>query len=319
MMSSSTLPDLRGSIPADGLRGVLAAALRAVPWLPSHRSVSRRLNRAWLVRGAEPLVQAPMDLGHRLWVDLRTASQFHAYYTGRYDSPFLTRLIRLFEPHSCMLDVGANVGFYTVPLARAAGRVQGTLHAFEPLPANCDRLEKNLELNQLQSELTLWRFGLSNEARTARLTLREDFGTGADTGNAAIVIGAEADRNFAQVDIELRTLDDFCDQQRLTRLDLIKADIEGHEDLLLEGGQRSLRRWRPVLFLEVNQQYFRWRGVSFAERLAALLPENYLTLKSAEGKGERWQEVSNVDACERLDNVFIVPKERARHVLQQLG
>jgi len=93
----------------------------------------------------------------------------------------------------------------------------------------------------------------------------------------------------------------------------------GLEDLLLEGGQRSLRRWRPVLFLEVNKQYYRWRGVSLAERLAALLPENYLTLKSAEGKGERWQEIPNVDACERLDNVFIVPKERALQVLQQLG
>jgi FkbM family methyltransferase len=323
MMSSSPsspeLPDLPSALANDGVRGALAAALRAMPWLPSHRSVSRKLNRAWLARGAEPLVQAPMDLGHRLWVDLRTSSQFHAYYTGRYDSPFLTRLIRLIEPHSCMLDVGANVGFYTVPLARAARRVQATLHAFEPLPANCDRLQKNLELNQIERDLTLWRFGLSNEPRTARLTLREDFGTGADTGNAAIVIGAEADRNFAQVDIELRTLDGFCEQQGVTRLDLIKADIEGHEDLLLEGGQRSLRRWRPVLFLEVNKQYYTWRGMSLAERLAALLPENYLTFKSADGKGERWQEIPNVDVCERLDNVFIVPKERASQVLQQLG
>ena len=315
MMSSSDSPDLY----PDGLRGVLAAALRSAPWLPSHRSVSRKLNRAWLARGAEPLVQAPMELGHRLWVDLRTSSQFHAYYSGRYDSPFLSRLIRLFEPHSCMLDVGANVGFYTVPLAHAARRVQGTLHAFEPLPANCDRLEKNLELNQLGPELTLWRCGLSNEQRTARLTLREDFDAGADTGNAAIVIGAEADRNFAQVDIELRTLDDFCEEQALTRLDLVKADIEGHEDLLLEGGQRSLRRWRPVLFLEVNKQYYCWRGVSLAERLAALLPDDYLTLKSEQGKGERWHEIPNVDACERLDNVFIVPRERADHVLRQLG
>lgn len=321
MMSSYTSPDVLAALPPDGVRGVLAAALRALPWLPSHRSVSRRLNRAWLARGAVPLVQAPMDLGHRLWLDLRASSQFHAYYTGRYDSPFLTRLLRLFEPHSCMLDVGANVGFYTVPLARAARHLHGTLHAFEPLPANCQRLNENLKLNQLEREreLTLWRFGLSNESRTARITLREDFGTGADTGNAAITIGAEADRNFAQVDIELRTLDDFCQEQALTRLDIIKADIEGHEDLLLEGGQRSLRRWRPVLFLEVNKQYYRWRDVSLSERLAALLPEDYLMLKSAEGKGERWREIPNVDACERLDNVFIVPKERAAKVLQQLG
>jgi len=72
MMSSSTSSSSSSSseLPSDGVRGMLASALRAVPWLPSHRSVSRRVNRIWLARGAEPIVVAPMALGHRLWVDL---------------------------------------------------------------------------------------------------------------------------------------------------------------------------------------------------------------------------------------------------------
>lgn len=308
----------------DGARGLLASGLRAMPWLPSHKSISRRLNAVWLSRGGRPLVQAPMRLGYRMWVDLRTRSQFHAYYSGSYDDAFVTRLIRLIEPSSCVLDVGANVGFYTVALAQASRRLGGALHAFEPLPANYDRLTRNLELNNLELDgvgaaLKVWRIGLSNEARTARITLREDFNAGADTGNASIVISDSADAQFSQVDVELRTLDQFCSDEAVGRIDLVKADIEGHEDLLLEGGQKSFEKWRPILFMEVNKQYYQWRGVSLAARLAELLPEGYVTLKSRAGRGRSWHQIPNVDACEHLDNVFIVPRERLDLVLAQLA
>jgi FkbM family methyltransferase len=218
-----------------------------------------------------------------------------------------------------VLDVGANVGFYTVALAQATRRVGGTLHAFEPLPANYDRLTRNLELNGVGSALEVWRIGLSNEARTARITLREDFNAGADTGNASIVISDSADAQFSQVDVELRTLDQFCLDEGVSRIDLVKADIEGHEDLLLEGGQKSFEKWRPILFMEVNKQYYQWRGVNLASRLAKLLPEGYVTLKSHAGRGRGWYQIPDVDACERLDNVFIVPRERLDQVLAQLA
>lgn len=297
----------------------MASTLRALPWFPAHRSLSRRLNAACLKQGGSPLVQAPMQLGYRMWVDLRTRTQFYAYYSGKYDNAFLTRLIRLIQPGGCVLDVGANVGFYTVALAQAAQRIGATLHAFEPLPANCERLASNLELNGLATALNVWPIGLSSEERTAHITLREDFEAGGDTGNASIVIGDQADKDFKRVEIQLRTLDRFCVDQAIEHVDLIKADIEGHEDLLLEGGKVTFERWRPALFMEVNKQYYAWRGVDLAARLDELLPREYVTLKSVAGHGERWFEIPSINVCERLDNVFIVPRERLEYVLRQLA
>jgi hypothetical protein len=89
--------------------------------------------------------------------------------------------------------------------------------------------------------------------------------------------------------------------------------------LLLEGGRASFEKWRPVLFMEVNKQYYSWRGVDLAARLHELLPPDYVTLKSQEGRGERWYEIPDINVCERLDNVFIVPRERLEPVLRQLG
>jgi FkbM family methyltransferase len=315
-MEPSTSNSSRGA--KDGLRGVAASTLRVLPWLPFHRSLARRLNRSWLAQGKTPLVQAQMRLGYRMWVDLRARTQSHAYYSGNYDNAFVSRLSGLIEPGACVLDVGANVGFYTVALAQAAQRAGATLHAFEPLPSNCVRLRQNLELNGLASALSLWDIGLSNQQRTARLTLREDFGAGADTGNASIVIGQQADGEFPQVDVQLETLDGFCAARGIQRVDLIKADIEGHEDLLLEGGQKTFAQSRPLLFMEVNQQYYAWRGVNLAARMSELLPDSYVILKSDGGNGRQWRRIPSVDACGRLDNVFIVPEERSDAIRSRL-
>lgn len=281
-------------------------------------------------------MQAPMHLGYRMWIDLRTHRQFHAYYSGNYHDAFVTRLIRLMQPGACVLDVGANVGFYTVALAQAARRIESTLHAFEALPGNCDRLISNLELNGVATALRVWRMGLSNQERTARLTLREDFG--ARACSASIERGTNADAalsrvhssrvhslqaqssqaHFSQVDVELRTLDHFAEDQGLERLDLIKVDMGGEEDLLLEGGRASFKKWRPILFMEVNKPCYSSRGVDLAARLAELLPSDYVTLKSDGGLGRRWRRTPDLEACQSLDNVFIVPEERLEQVVAQL-
>ncbi len=277
-----------------------------------------------------------MHLGYRMWIDLRTHRQFHAYYSGNYHDAFVTRLIRLMQPGGCVLDVGANVGFYTVALAQAARRIESTLHAFEALPGNCDRLISNLELNGVATALRVWRLGLSNQERTARLTLREDFG--ARACSASIERGTNADAalsqahlsqahssqahssqaHFSQVDVELRTLDHFAEDQGLERLDLIKVDMGGEEDLLLEGGRVSFKKWRPILFMEVNKPCYLSRGVNLAARLAELLPPAYVTLASDGGLGRRWRRTPDLDTCQSLDNVFIVPEERLEQVVARL-
>jgi FkbM family methyltransferase len=302
----------------DSIRGMLASSLRRVPWLPSHKSLARRINAACLARGGSPLAEAPMRLGHRIRVDLRARSQFHSFYSGAYDDAFVSRLIRLIPDGGCVFDVGANIGFYTVPLARAVHLSHGTMHAFEPVPGNFACLEQNLQLNGVQDALSTWQVGLSNREGTAQITLREDFGAGAGTGNASIAISKQADGAFRHEEIRLRTLDEFCREQGTERIDLIKADIEGHEDLLFEGGQASLHRWRPVLFMEVNKQYYAWRGVSLSERLSALLPKDYVIL-SSDNAGREWREIPSVEKCERLDNVFLAPRERLVDVLARLA
>ena len=97
----------------------------------------------------------------------------------------------------------------------------------------------------------------------SEITLREDFSEGAETGNAAIPTNDEFDEGFARVPIELTTLDIVWADQKFhpPHIDMIKLDIEGHEDFFLRGAQATVDSQRPTILMEVNKPYYRARGV----------------------------------------------------------
>jgi hypothetical protein len=66
--------------------------------------------------GAHPIVQAKMANGHRMRLDCRAPSHCWAFFSGRYDDSKVSVLLSLLRPGGIALDVGANIGFYTVPL-----------------------------------------------------------------------------------------------------------------------------------------------------------------------------------------------------------
>jgi FkbM family methyltransferase len=299
------------------LRNVTAQGFRAVPWLPWHRPLRRRFNRLFLRLGAPATAVAPLQEQLRITVDLRASSQRDVLYLGRYDEELLACCQRLLSPGCTVLDVGANVGLTSLPLGRYAEQLGGHVHAFEPVPSNLERLRANIALNRLEASVTVWPIGLSSEPGTARISLREDFDAGGTTGNAAIVID-ESDARFALQTIELRPLDALLEDPAFARIDFIKVDIEGHEDFFLAGAQRALAQHRPCLLMEVNKPYYARRGVDLDERVKALAP-GYRALRSEGGAYRRWAMCGSLSECQRLDNVFLAPAERADEVARKLN
>ena len=88
--------------------------------------------------------------------------------------------------------------------------------------------------------------GLSSCRGNAALTLREDYATGSRTGNAALEIDDGADEIWNKVNVPLIALDDYWENEPIG---LVKVDIEGHEDEFLVGAQKTLLRWRPIIYI----------------------------------------------------------------------
>jgi len=288
-------------------------ALRHAPPIRGRERAGVLVNRLFWPSADDAIDLAPMRLGYKMFVDLRSYTEYPSYYTGDYCEPAAIRTcLRLLDADSVVLDVGANVGFWSVALAKAVFPA-GALFAFEPHERNFLRLRKNLELNGLLRDDSIYQMGLSDRSATLTLSLREDFQSGASTGNAAIVEGDA--HGFAVVSIEVRSLDEVFPRLGRTRLDFIKVDIEGHEDAFLRGSSQTLERFRPVIYSEINDGYFANRGLRAALWFSQWAETNGYDIAVLHGK--RVSFVRLDDTKDAQLDAFLVPREKVDWFLRR--
>lgn len=146
-------------------------------------------------------------------------------YVGLHEFHEMGFLLHLLKPKDCFVDIGANVGSYSI----LAGVVnQAKVYAIEPIEETYKRLEKNLILNNLQDSCTTVLAAMGSEVGTLRMT------TQYDTMNR---VADSQHSNFVK-DVDSLTLDKLCVEFVPT---LIKIDVEGWEFEVLKGGVQILR------------------------------------------------------------------------------
>jgi FkbM family methyltransferase len=288
-------------------RSAAAAILTRLPWFRGKGRIAAAINKQFPAMQSNALARARMQLGYEMTVDLRAQTEFLAYYTGEYDTDNIRSVLRLVEPHWTILDVGANIGFWSVPLARALNE-SGRLHSFEPVSSNFRLLSANVKENCLTPVVHTHQLGLSDRSGTVEISLREDFVGGSETGNAAIVIDDD-DSRFQCVQVKIQPLDALSDSLALDRLDFIKIDIEGHEHKFLTGAARTIARFRPILFMEINDQYYERQGLDPTALFQDWLLEH--SYASAFRRTDRWRLDDLSNRRRSLSDVFFFPKESA--------
>jgi len=133
------------------------------------------------------------------------------------------------KPGTNVIDIGANMGYYTVKLATKLG-ASGRCWAFEPNPeVNVVCLE-NIKINALAGTTTLYKFALGDQSEKATLT------RSASNMASANLIG-EQEADYA-VTVDVRRLDDVVPED--LQIDLIKLDAEGYEKKILDGAKATL-------------------------------------------------------------------------------
>ena len=182
-------------------------------------------------------------------LDLRDDLSRMWYYWGysSYESATVRLFCRLLKTRFCVLDVGANVGYYTL-LAAKALEGRGEVHAFEPSPRAFQSLSENARLNSLTC-LTLNQAAVSDANGSQPLFLPADLaGT-----NASLI------ENFTLQNSSIMTsvlcLDTYCASKVKRPVDLLKVDAEGAELNVLRGSRSLLQQQRPDIICEVLQPF----------------------------------------------------------------
>lgn len=216
--------------------GKLAAVWRVFRWQIANR----------LMPG---LIALPYVNGTWLFANRGMTGATGNWYCGLHEVHEMAFVLHLLRPGEHFMDVGANVGSYTV---LAGGGVKARVTAVEPIPATFEHLQRNVALNAMTERVRCCQVGLSDKPGTLR------FSSTLDTVNHVLAKGED----LPSVDVPVTRLDDLVGQDVPV---LMKIDVEGHELAVLQGGAAMLGDPRLLaVIMETNGSGVRY-GVSDAQ------------------------------------------------------
>lgn len=153
--------------------------------------------------------------------------------------PELCYLQRFLAPGNVFVDIGANVGVFTVKAAKEVGE-GGLVIAIEPFIETAFRLTSNVQANGY-SNVRVRIVCIGQSTQEARLHLNH----GKPNSFSMVANG-----HSESISVLCVSLDDLCRWEQIDRLDYLKIDAEGAEAKILEGGQTAIARFRPIVQME---------------------------------------------------------------------
>jgi FkbM family methyltransferase len=232
-----------------------------------HRPVTAMIERLSARISGDVLLDLP-EFGGQFACDPRSDLLRRLLYEDGYE-PGIAALIRQhLDPERDFIDVGANIGYFTVLGASLIGG--GRVLAIEPSTAAHARLVANLARNGM-AERTIVFHGVAS-AQAGELELHGIAGREEYASLAPIAHPAAEGRAATLHRVAAQPLDALVEQHGLNP-GLIKIDVEGAEQQVLDGAMEVLRRFRPVVIAELSPALLAHHGSSAAavlERFAAL-------------------------------------------------
>jgi FkbM family methyltransferase len=209
--------------------------------------------------------------GLRYELDISNATDHGAYfgYADRGDD----NLGKYIKPTDTIIDIGGNIGVRAMHFARLVP--QGKVVTFEPDPDNFARLQRHLTINGLENVVAR-PYGIGPEEATHRLYQVVESNSGM---NRIITQGEDLSR-FPYKEVRVLPLSKGLEGSSVTKVDVIKIDVEGFEMEVLKGCAEILQRDRPVLFVELDDANLRENGTDARGLIAYVEGQGYTVLES---------------------------------------
>lgn len=176
-----------------------------------------------------------------------------------------------------ILDIGAHIGTYAIPLAEAAG-ASACVHAFEADQLNAEFLAYNVHKNGLSRKITVNHCIVWDEK--GHMSLSQ--GNIANTGSYHVTMESNCDMRLKS--IETLIIDQFiddCYSDNTFEINMIKIDVEGAEMRALQSCRRTIERYHPILYIEINKKSLEKMGSCASELEEYLLARGYRFFRNA--------------------------------------
>ena len=210
--------------------------------------------------------------GFNFDLDLSQGIDLTIYLLGSFEPSTARALARLVVPGSTVLDIGANIGAHTIPLAGLVGQ-EGRVLAFEPTAFAFTKLERNIELNA-DAKKVVHAYQCFLGAADAEDIPPEIYSSWplTEAGGLHPKHGGNSNSTTKAVG---RSVDSVLAEHGNPRVHLIKLDVDGFECDVLAGASGMMRRDQPVFVMELAPYVLAERGKSLQELLTFFQPFGY--------------------------------------------
>jgi len=227
------------------------------PWVYQQLlKLVRSLNKS----GLKPkwnTVETGLLKGHKLFVNNKTAN-FREMVAGTYDNFFWEHIhADEFQEGDQILDIGGHIGYHSMNFAKLV-EGKGKVYVFEPNLFNVERIKINLAENPtLQAVVNIHDVALSNENRddveftfSDRIDDETSSGGFIDGSFKPLADEVYQDNSFKKEKVRVRRLDDLVEEAGIARVKMMKIDVEGAEQYVIEGALKTLQANKPKLLIE---------------------------------------------------------------------
>lgn len=179
--------------------------------------------------------------GGKIFLNLRESQMMRARALGIYEYKKMKLFKKLVKPNMTILDIGVNKGYFSLLSAKLM-KDKGNILSFEPDPDNCKWIKKSIAANNYKS-IRLFQIALFNKNG------KKTFFKGAKSGHHSLIKNS----GLGSTTIQTQKLDDFIDEENITKINLIKIDVEGADIEVLEGAQKLLKNQSPKLIIDIHK------------------------------------------------------------------
>jgi FkbM family methyltransferase len=229
---------------------------------------------------------------------------------GEYEDDELTTLLALAQGCRNILDIGANIGWYSLHLAQIVQPQGGVVYAFEPIPTTYGALEHNITLNPaLQAHVQTYALALGENSGTVEFYIPAFQGSVAASRSALF----PEDENQV-VQGEMTTLDAFVRKHDVQNIDMLKCDVEGAELFVIKGGLATIQAHRPLIMLEMLRKWAK-KFDYHPDAIINLLGEHGYTCWYAED--DRFHPLATMGEDVEAVNFFLLHEDTHADILRQ--
>jgi FkbM family methyltransferase len=225
---------------------------------------------------------------------------------GDYEPDERAILFHLLQPGMNVFDIGANVGWYSLLIAK---NIPGSsLYAFEPIPSTFSSLKANIEINSF-SNVCAFNYGISDQDGQNVFYFSPEI-SGAASG--ANILGSDTVDKIA---CRVRPLDDVW-RELGVRVDFIKCDVEGAELFVFRGGMQCITSDHPIILSEMLRKWSAKFGYHPNEIISLLEGIGYHCYEIA---GPRLKRLVRMDEQTEPTNFVFLHSQEHSHLINQLA